>query len=99
MIDKSKIELTANKNSYIIGDLYTVLFDKKLGGGAFGKIYRCINNKTKELYACKIEKPNIENPQLSNEYKILSLLKNLQFFPKCYKFCVINFAILLMEIY
>ena len=87
MIDKSKIELTANKNSYIIGDLYTVLFDKKLGGGAFGKIYRCINNKTKELYACKIEKPNIENPQLSNEYKILSLLKNLQFFPKCYKFC------------
>ena len=39
MIDKSKIELTANKNTYILNDLYTILFDKKLGGGAFGKIY------------------------------------------------------------
>ena len=80
-------ELSPNKNIYIINDLYTIFFDKKLGGGAFGKIYSCINNKTKELYACKIEKPNIENPQLSNEYKILNLIKNYQYFPKCYKFC------------
>ena len=76
-----------NENIYKINDLYTIFFDKKLGGGAFGKIYSCINNKTKELYACKIEKPNIENPQLRNEYKILNLIKNYQYFPKCYKFC------------
>ena len=86
MIDNKKDNST-NEKTFKINDLYTILFDKKLGGGAFGKIYCCVNNKTKELYACKIEKPNIEVPQLSNEYKILSLLKNYPFFPKCYKFC------------
>ena len=87
MIDNTKKELSPTHNTYKINDLYTILFDKKLGGGAFGKIYSCINNKTKELYACKIEKPDIETPQLSNEYKILNLLKNYPYFPKCYKFC------------
>ena len=87
MIDNEKKELSPTHNTYKINDLYTILFDKKLGGGAFGKIYSCINNKTKELYACKIEKPDIETPQLSNEYKILNILKNYPYFPKCYKFC------------
>jgi casein kinase 1 len=87
MNEIAKKELTSNHNTYKINDLYTILFDRKLGGGAFGKIYSCINNKTKELYACKIEKPDIESPQLSNEYKILNILKNYPFFPKCYKFC------------
>ena len=87
MISSINKELSPTKNTYKINDLYTILFNKKLGGGAFGKIYSCINNKTKELYACKIEKPDIETPQLSNEYKILNILKNYPFFPKCYKFC------------
>ena len=87
MVDKNINKESPRKNIYKINDLYTILFDKKLGGGSFGKIYSCINNKTNELYACKVEKPNIENPQLNNEYKILNNLKNCQFFPKCYKFC------------
>ena len=86
MNDNTKKEKSPSDNTYKMID-YTILFDKKLGGGAFGKIYSCINNKTKELYACKIEKPDIEVPQLCNEYKILNLLKNYPYFPKCYKFC------------
>ena len=86
MNDNTKKEISPSHNTYKMTD-YTILFDKKLGGGAFGKIYSCINNKTKELYACKIEKPDIEDPQLSNEYKMLNLLKNYPYFPKCYKFC------------
>ena len=86
MNDNTKKEISPSHNAYKMID-YTILFDKKLGVGAFGKIYSCINNKTKELYACKIEKPDIEDPQLSNEYKMLNLLKNYPYFPKCYKFC------------
>ena len=87
MIDNNINKESPRKNIYKINELYTILFDKKLGGGSFGKIYSCINNKTNELYACKVEKPNVENPQLNNEYKILNAFKNCQFFPKCYKFC------------
>ena len=86
MIDNINQEQSPAPDTYKLND-YTILFNKKLGGGAFGKIYSCINNKTKEIFACKIEKPDIETPQLSNEYKILNLLKNYLFFPKCYKFC------------
>ena len=73
MNENTKKELSQNNNIYKINDTYTILFNKKIGGGAFGKIYSCINNKTKEIYACKIEKPEIENPQLANEYRISSL--------------------------
>lgn len=66
-------------------DKYTILYDKLLGGGAFGKIYECINNQTKEIYACKIEERNIVDPQLNNEYKILCLMKGCIGFPVCYK--------------
>ena len=86
MVDNDIKKESQDSNIFKISDLYTVFFDKKLGGGAFGKIYSCMNNKTKELYACKVEKLNIANPQLNNEYRILSLLKNFPFFPKCYQY-------------
>ena len=73
------------KNVFNFTDLYTILLDQKLGGGAFGKIYTCINNKTKEINACKIEN-NTEKPQLSNEFRIFNILKNIPGFPKCIKF-------------
>ena len=89
-------ELSQKNNIFKINDTYTVYFDKKLGGGAFGKIYTCINTKTKECYACKIEKQDIENHQLNNEYRILCLLKNYEFFPKCYKYCNSQYGYMLI---
>lgn len=98
MNDNTQKELSQNNNIYKINDTYTILFNKKIGGGAFGKIYSCINNKTKEIYACKVEKPDIENPQLGNEFRILSLLKNSDYFPKCYKYCNSQYGnILILE--
>ena len=96
MNENTKKELSQNINIYKINDTYTILFNKKIGGGAFGKIYSCINNKTKEIYACKIEKPEIENPQLANEYRILSLLKNYDYFPKCFKYCNSQYGYILI---
>ncbi len=96
MYDNTKKELSQNNNIFKINDIYTVYLEKKIGGGAFGKIYTCINTKTKECYACKIEKSDIENPQLNNEYRILCLLKNYDFFPKCYKFCNSQYGYLLI---
>ena len=96
MNENTKKELSQNNNIYKINDTYTILFNKKIGGGAFGKIYSCINNKTKEIYACKIEKPDIENPQLGNEYRILSLLKNYDYFPKCFKYCNSQYGYILI---
>ena len=96
MNENTQKELSQNNNIYKINDNYTILFNKKIGGGAFGKIYTCINNKTKEICACKIEKPDIENPQLNNEYRILSLLKNYDYFPKCYKYCNSQYGYILI---
>ena len=96
MNENTQKELSQNNNIYKINDTYTILFNKKIGGGAFGKIYTCINNKTKEICACKIEKPDIENPQLNNEYRILSLLKNYDYFPKCYKYCNSQYGYILI---
>ena len=96
MNENTQKELSQNNNIYKINDNYTILFNKKIGGGAFGKIYSCINNKTKEICACKVEKPDIENPQLNNEYRILTLLKNYDYFPKCYKYCNSPYGYLLI---
>ena len=54
--NKVKILKNSNNNIYKINDTYTILFNKKIGGGAFGKIYRCINNKKR-----KREKFSIRN--------------------------------------
>ena len=86
MNENKQKEIIEKNDIYKLNDDYTILFNKKLGGGAFGKIFTCIHNKTKEIYACKIEKSNLEKSQLSNEYRILSLLKNNDYFPKCFKF-------------
>ena len=86
MNENRQKQIIEKNNFFKLNDDYTILFNKKLGGGAFGKIFSCLNNKTKEIYACKLEKSDLEKSQLSNEYRILSLLKNNDYFPKCYKY-------------
>lgn len=86
MNENRQKQIIEKNNFFKLNEDYTILFNKKLGGGAFGKIFSCLNNKTKEIYACKLEKSDLEKSQLSNEYRILSLLKNNDYFPKCYKY-------------
>ena len=69
-----------------INDNYTILLNKKLGNGSFGQIYQCLNTKTNEILACKIESINELKPQLYHESKILLLMKNCTGFPTCYDF-------------
>ena len=69
-----------------INDNYTILLNKKLGSGSFGQIYQCLNTKTNEILACKIESINELKPQLYHESKILLLMKNCTGFPTCYDF-------------
>ena len=69
-----------------INDNYTILLNKKLGSGSFGQIYQCLNRKTNEILACKIESINELKPQLYHESKILLLMKNCTGFPTCYDF-------------
>ena len=69
-----------------INENYTILLNKKLGSGSFGQIYQCLNRKTNEILACKIESINELKPQLYHESKILLLMKNCTGFPTCYDF-------------
>jgi serine/threonine protein kinase len=83
-IEKINLELEDN---FKINDTYTILLNRKIGSGSFGQIYQCLNIKTKEIYACKIESINELNPQLYHESKIMNIMKNCDGFPTCYSFC------------
>ena len=71
-----------------INETYTILLNKKMGNGSFGQIYQCLNKKTNEILACKIESINELKPQLYHESKIMFLLKNCLGFPTCYDFII-----------
>ena len=75
------------EDNFVINETYTILLDRKLGSGSFGQIYQCLNTKTKEIFACKIESINELNPQLYHESKIMNIMKNCAGFPRCYSFC------------
>ena len=83
--DDSNSELD-NEDYFQINDVYTILLNKKIGSGSFGQIYQCINKKTNEILACKIESINELKPQLYHESKIMLLMRNCTGFPTCYEF-------------
>ena len=48
----------AMEDYFEINENYTILLNKKMGNGSFGQIYQCLNKKTNEILACKIESIN-----------------------------------------
>ena len=75
-----------NDDFFQLNENYTILLNKKIGSGSFGQIYQCLNKKTNEMLACKIESINELKPQLYHESKIMQLMKNCSGFPTCYDF-------------
>ena len=86
--EKDEITKEDLENVYDLNDAYTILLDYKLGSGAFGQIYKCLNKKTNKLYAAKIESYDTQNPQLLKESKIINEMKGSFGFPYLYE--VIN---------
>ena len=76
----------ALEDYFEVNENYTILLNKKIGSGSFGQIYQCLNKKSNEILACKIESINELKPQLYHESKIMFLLKNCTGFPTCYDF-------------
>lgn len=77
---------SAMEDYFEVNENYTILLNKKIGSGSFGQIYQCLNKKTNEILACKIESINELKPQLYHESKILQLMKNSTGFPNFYEF-------------
>ena len=71
--------------SFTLDNKYTII--KKIGEGAFGKVYKGIHKETKECVAIKIEKKNEDTiNRLKHESLVYDYLKNTVGFPKIYKF-------------
>ena len=88
MDEKNNEEINLKlEDNLAINDTYTILLNRKIGNGSFGQIYQCLNVKTNEIYACKLESKNELNPQLYHESKIMKIMKNCTGFPACYIFC------------
>ncbi|CAF1193935.1 unnamed protein product [Rotaria sp. Silwood1] len=65
----------------IIADNYRI--ESKLGAGSFGQVYLCEHIHTHEQWAMKIESQIMNNnPQLSIEHKIYTILQGGKGFPK-----------------
>ena len=76
----------SQKEYSLIDDTYKILTDKRLGGGSFGHVYKCLNIKTNKEYSIKIESNDNTNPQLLHEYKILKSLEGNEGIPNTYLF-------------
>ena len=82
----SSTDCQSQKEYSLIDDTYKILTDKRLGGGSFGHVYKCINIKTNKEYSIKVESNNNTNPQLLHEYKILKSLEGIEGIPTTYLF-------------
>ena len=79
-------DIQTQKEYSLIDDTYKILTEKRLGGGSFGHVYKCLNIKTNKEYSIKVESNDITNPRLLHEYKILKILEGNEGIPKTYLF-------------
>ena len=79
-------DFLTQKEYSLIDDTYKILTDKRLGGGSFGHVYKCLNIKTNKEYSIKVESNDTTNPQLLHEHKILKILEGNEGIPKTYLF-------------
>ena len=81
---------------------YKLYKNKKIGNGAFGKVYLGLNTENKKYIAIKMENcdnDNINNSQLKNEYNMLKYLQGIEGIPQVYLYKNIkNLNFLLMEL-
>jgi serine/threonine protein kinase len=81
---------------------YKLYKNKKIGNGAFGKVYLGLNTENKKYIAIKMENcdnDNINNSQLKNEYNMLKYFQGIEGIPQVYLYKNIkNLNFLLMEL-
>ena len=89
-----------NTEEIKIKNQYSFKSSDRLGGGAFGQIFKGINLKTKEEVAVKIESKNCPTPLLLHESKILKSLSDCENFPKIFLLTPLeDVLILIMELF
>lgn len=70
-----KSSLDNKDNDIVIGGMFSMNTNNKIGYGSFGEIYLGQNLKTKEEVAIKFESHSTNTPLLNYESKILKLLQ------------------------
>ena len=71
--------------SFELDNRYKII--KKIGEGAFGKVYKGMHRETKDFVAIKIEKKTESTiNRLKHESLVYDYFKNTIGFPKIYKF-------------
>ena len=83
---QSSTDHQSQKEYSLIDETYKILTDKRLGGGSFGHVYKCLDVKTHKEYSIKVESNDTTNPQLLHEYKILKSLEGNEGIPTTYLF-------------
>lgn len=82
-LKKEETEVTnkSNSDNFIKVDNYTIKLEENLGKGSFGHVFKAYNEILKLNIAVKIESKSSLVPQLEHEYKIFTILSEMNINP------------------